>query len=181
MGILVERGCAKSYLLVTAAWSHIPQSCPASAQPRRMKRMPRLCPSFAATLFYFTFASALIDLVFPDVGGRLGHREGGDDGHLGRRGHVDGHPGLRGSGVGGRGHIHGWDRSSSSSYSVGDKNSRVSRLVELSEGRSHSLEEFHKSEMMLQAMTSRVGKMLGNMMDSGAMKVALIVSSIVFA
>ena len=81
---------------------------------------------------------------------------------------------------------------------------RGSRLVELSEGRSHSLEEFHKSEMMLQAkrfswcwscwmpvetsccflmlfyfsillqaMTSRVGKMLGNMMDSGAMKVLI--------
>merc|ERR1711936_775347 len=110
MGILVERGCAKSYLLVTAAWSHIPQSCPASSQLRRMKRMPSSCPTFAATLFYFTFASALIDLVFG--GGRLGHREGGDGGH----------PGLRGSGVGGRGHIYGWDRSSSSSYSVGDKN-----------------------------------------------------------
>ena len=82
--------------------------------------MPRSCPTFAATLFYFTFASALIDLVFG--GGRLGHREGGDGGHSGLRGHVDEHLGLRGSGVGGRGHIHGWDRSSSSSYSVGDKN-----------------------------------------------------------
>ena len=77
--------------------------------------MLRSRPRLGATLFYFTFSSALIDLVFADGG--LGG--GGDGGHLDHRGGGDGHIGLIGGGDGGP--IQRWDRSSSSSYSVGDR------------------------------------------------------------
>ena len=72
--------------------------------------MPRSHPTLGTALFYFTFSSAVIDLVFADGGGHLGQRGGGEGGHHG----------LGRDGIGG--HIHGWDRSSSSSYSVGDNN-----------------------------------------------------------
>ena len=82
--------------------------------------MPRSHPILVAALFYFTFSSALIEFVFADLGGRLSFGVG-RDGRLGIGERGDGgHLGIERVGLGE--HIHGWDRSSSSSYSVGEEN-----------------------------------------------------------